>query len=97
MYYGCTFKARFPERLYACSYETDVVAEPNAYKQKREKRKKALHDSVQLALIEFGFEEAAQLRATFIREDTSRTIACATPSRSRQRQKRVPEGHGEQP
>jgi hypothetical protein len=75
--------------------ETNVVTKPNTYEQEGEKRKNALHDSVQLALIESGFEEAAQLRAAFTREDTSMTISCATPSRSRQLQKRVPEGHGE--
>jgi hypothetical protein len=59
--------------------ELDGVAQSNAYELEREKRKKALYDSVQLALIESWFEDVAQLRSAFTGKDSS-GIALATPS-----------------
>jgi hypothetical protein len=76
--------------------EVDGVAQPNAYELQREKRKKALHDSVQLALIQSGFEDAAQLRSAFPGEGSSGT-APAAPSTARQKRNTRHAGGGEQP
>jgi hypothetical protein len=77
--------------------EVDGVAQPNAYELQREKRKKALHDSVQLALIQSGFEDAAQLRSAFPGEGSSGTAPAAPPSTARQKRNTRHAGGGEQP
>jgi hypothetical protein len=53
--------------------EYAAQAVPNAYEVEREKMKRALHDSVQLALREAGFVEAVKLRSAFIGEGNTET------------------------
>jgi hypothetical protein len=77
--------------------ERDEVPEPTAYELERDKREQALHESVQLALLESGFEEATKLGAVFTGEGTTRSPLLSTPQGPRKRrQKRIP-SLGEQP
>lgn len=66
--------------------DCDSEPSPNEYELERDRRKKALHDRVQLTLIQSGFGEAAKLRSVFSGERTSETI---TPASSRPRRRRV--------
>jgi hypothetical protein len=65
--------------------EDDLHAEANPYEVERDRRKKALHDRVQLALIQSGFEDAARLREAFSGEGIRRssTVPKSTPRRRR--------------
>jgi hypothetical protein len=78
-----------------CTYEhIDTQPAPNEYEAERDRRKKALHDRVQLALLASGFPEAATLQAAFSGEGTLRTRALGTRKR---RQKRTSTAASEKP
>ena len=48
--------------------QPEVAAEIIPYKEQRNRRKKALHDEVQTALLDSGFEEAAELCSLFTKD-----------------------------
>lgn len=66
---------------------SDSQPSPNEYELQRDRRKKALHDRVELALLESGFGDAAKLRCKFTGERASETPAtkCSRPRRRRAR------------
>jgi hypothetical protein len=66
--------------------ERDSQPPPNEYEVVRDRRKKALHDRVELALLEAGFGEAAKLRSAFSGEGTTSTPA---PRHSKPRPRRA--------
>ena len=67
--------------------ESDSQPSTNEYELQRDRKKKALHDRVELALIESGFGEAAKLRCKFSGERTFETPTpkCSRPHRRRAR------------
>ena len=68
--------------------ETNSEPSANEYELERDRRKKALHDRVELALVESGFGEAAKLRDKFS-ADWSKGTPAAKTSQPRQRRKRA--------
>jgi hypothetical protein len=56
-----------------------------------------LHDNVQLALVESGFEDVARLREAFTREGRITSLAPAAASRGRRRRARVARSREEVP
>jgi hypothetical protein len=67
--------------------ETEL--EQTAYELQRDRRKKTLHDSIQLAFIEVGFGEAASVRFSFPGEGMSHSPPLL--SKTRRRWKRGPQ------
>ena len=86
--HGCAIKARFRSNPNTVHRETDSQPSPNEYELERDRRKKALHDRVELALVQSGFGEAAKLRCAFSGERTSETPATES-SRACRRRARV--------
>ena len=76
-----------PETSHHAHTQTDSEPSPNVYEQERERRKKALHDRVELALLEFGFGETAKLRGLFTGERSTVNLLAQT-SQPRKRRKR---------
>ena len=67
--------------------QSDSDHSANKYELERDHRKKALHNRVELALVEFGFEEAAKIHAAFTGEKMTITLVPQTslPHRRRDR------------
>ena len=77
-----------PETSHHAHRQSDSEPSANLYELERERRKKALHDRVELALLEAGFGEAAKLRGLFTGERSTATPAAQT-SQPRKRRKRL--------
>ena len=68
----------------ARAHNLESEGEITAYKEQQNRRRKALHDEVQKALLDSGFGEAVELRPLFTGElsdkeaigETSRTVSC---------------------
>ena len=67
--------------------ERDSQPSPNEYELVRDRRKKALHDRVELALRQSGFGEAVNLRAAFSKGGTTSSPASRI---SKPRRRRFP-------
>lgn len=65
--------------------ERDSEPSSNEYELVRDRRKKALHDRMELALLESGFGEAAKLHSAFSGEGTTSTPASRIYKPRRQR------------
>jgi hypothetical protein len=68
--------------------ETDAQPETNEYERERDRQKKALHDRVELALLQSGFAEAAALQGAFSGEG-GKSIPASAPSKKRRRHCRL--------
>ena len=77
-----------PETSHHAHRQTGCEPSANLYELERERRKKALHDRVELALLESGFGEAAKLRGLFTGERSTVALVAQT-SQPRKRRKRA--------